>query len=147
MADITSANAVFILSVPLLLPVPQQLQGFATDDIFSTDDVDATEVMMGVDGILSGGVVLAAIAQGISLQADSASNGLFDAWYQGQRGNVAAYPAQGIITLSSIGKSYVMNTGYLTRYKPMADAKKVLQPRQYRITWQAVYPVPVGAGG
>ena len=67
MATITSANVVFTLSVPLLLPVPQRIQGFAVDDIFDMDDVDATDTMMGVDGILSGGMIYAPKMQNIKL--------------------------------------------------------------------------------
>jgi hypothetical protein len=145
--DITSANAVFLISVPLILPVPQQLQGFAADDIFDMDDVDSTDTMMGVDGILSGGMIYAPKPQNVALQADSPSMSFFEAWYQIQQGNAAAYAAQGNITFTAIGRSYQMLTGFLTRYKPMADAKKVLQPRKFRITWQEVIPVPIGSAG
>ena len=145
--DITSANAVFLISVPLILPVPQQLQGFAADDIFDMDDVDSTDTMMGVDGVLSGGMIYAPKPQNIALQADSGSVSFFEAWYQMQQGNAAAYAAQGNVTFTSIGRSYQLLTGFLTRYKPMADAKKVLQPRKFRVTWQQVIPVPIGAAG
>jgi len=147
MADITSANAVILISVPLLLPVPQQLQGFAADDIFDMDDVDATDVVMGVDGILSGGVVFTPKPQNYSLQADSPSISFFDAWYAGQQSAVAAFAAQGTVTFTSVGKSFACATGFLTRYKPMPDAKKTLQPQKFRITWQSVIPTPVGIAG
>lgn len=147
MPDITSANAVILISVPGILPVPQQLQGFAADDIFDVDDVDATDTVMGVDGILSGGVILASIPQNFSLQADSPSISFFDAWYWGQRGLIVTFPAQATITFTGIGTSYGCINGYLSRYKPMADAKKTLMPRKFRITWQATPPTPVGLGG
>jgi hypothetical protein len=145
--DITSANAVFIISVPLLLPVPQQLQGFAVDDIFDVDDVDSTDVMMGVDGILSGGMIFAPKSMNVALQADSPSMSFFDGWYQGQQAATAAFAAQASVTFTAIGTTYALLTGFLTRYKPMPDAKKVLQPRKFRITWQSVVPAPVGAAG
>ncbi len=148
MGDITAANAVFIVSVPLLLPIPQQLQGFAADDIFDFDDVDAAETLMGVDGTLSAGMIFAPKMQNITLQADSASNGsLFDPWYAGQQAATAVFPAQGVVSFPSLGTSWTLITGFLTRYKPVPDAKKILQPRRYRITWQAVTPVPIGLAG
>ena len=148
MGDITSANAVFLVTIPGIgLAVPTQLQGFSADDIFDFDDVDATETMMGVDGILSGGMIYAPKPQNISLQADSPSLALFDAWYEAQQANTAAYPAFGNITLTAIGTTYALSTGYLTRYKPLADAKRVLQPRRFRITWQSVVPATVGSAG
>jgi len=147
MADITAANAVFLISVPAVLPVAQQIQGFAADDIFDFEDVDATETLMGVDGVFSGGMVFMPKPQNIMLQADSASNAFFDAWNQAQQVAMAAYPASAVITLTGIGTSWALSTGYLTRYKPAPDAKRLLQPRRYRITWGKVVPTPVGAAG
>ena len=147
MADITSANAVFIISVPLILPVPTQLQGFAADDVFDMDDVDATVTMMGVDGNLSGGMVFAEKPMNIAFMADSPSIDFFEAWNQMQQANMAAYPAQANVTLTSIGKSYQLVKGFLARTAPVPSAKRVLQPRKFRITWQAVLPLPIGSAG
>ncbi len=147
MADITAANAVFIMSVPLLLPVPQQLQGFAADDIFDTEEVDMSETMMGVDGVLSAGMVFAPTPQNIALQADSASVSFFEAWDAGQQAGTAAFFAQANVTLTSIGRSYQLLNGALVRGKRMPDAKKVLQPRKWRIMWQKVVAVPIGVAG
>ena len=145
--DITSANTILLLSVPLILPVPQQIQAFAADDIFDADDVDATETMMGVDGRLSGGMVYMPKPMNFALQADSDSIAFFDAWYQGQQSAVGAFPASGTVTFPSIGKSYALIKGFLKRYKPMADGKKVLQPQKFRIEWEQVLPSPVGFSG
>lgn len=145
--DITSANAVFTISVPTLLPVPQQLQGFAADDIFDADDVDAGDIVMGADGILSGGMVFAPKPMNIALQADSPSIAFFDAWYNGEQAAIAKFTAQATVTFTSIGTSYSLITGFLSRYKPMADAKKILQPRKFRIVWQSTAPAPVGIAG
>jgi hypothetical protein len=145
--DITSANAAFLITVPAILPVPQQLQSFAVDDIFDVDDVDATETQMGVDGGYAGGMIFAPKPMNISFLASSASIAFFDSWYGAQQANLAAYPAEGSITFTGIGTSYLLLTGYLTRYKPMADAKKVLQSRKFRISWASILPVPVGSGG
>jgi hypothetical protein len=50
------------------------------------------------------------------------------------------------VTLTSVGKSFALITGFLSRYKPVPDAKKILQPQKFRITWQSVLPVPIGSG-
>jgi hypothetical protein len=147
MADITSANAIILLSVPLLLPVPQQLQGFATDDIFDVEDTETTETRMGADGILSGGVIFMPTMVTFTLQADSPSISFFESWDMGQQTQVISLPAQGNITLTSIGRSYQLVTGFLTRDKRMPDAKRVLEPRKYRVAWQQIIPVPIGAAG
>lgn len=147
MADITSANAVLLLSVPTLLPVAQQIQGFAVDDAFDMEDVSPAEVLMGLDGTLSGGFVYVARPMTITLQADSASNDFFDAWVAGQQAGVGTAPASGVLTLVSIQRSYNLITGFLTRYHPLADAKRVLQPRKFVVTWQNITPIPIGVAG
>lgn len=142
MTSITSANAVLMLAIPPLFPVPQQLQGFAADDIYDIPQIRSVEVMMGVDGLLSGGFVYVEIRQEISLQADSASNLVFDTWWTQMQAAQDVYVANGIIQLPSIATKFQMVRGFLTGYKPSPGAKKVLQPRRYEITWESVAPAP-----
>lgn len=143
MANITSANAVIMLAINGLFPTAQQLQGFAAEDVFDTDTLESAEVMMGVDGILSAGFVFVPIKQNFALQADSESNNLFETWYLQQQAAKEPFFASGVIHLTSINRTYVMNNGVLTGYKPIADAKKVLQPRQFAITWESVVGAPL----
>lgn len=143
MASITSANAVYMLSVSGLFLVPQQLQGFSADDIFDTEVIAPTEVLMGLDGKLSAGYVPVAIKQSIVLQADSPSNDLFDAWYAAQQALRDVYFAKGLINLSSIRKTYALVNGVLSSYPPIADGKKVLQPRKFGITWETAIAAPL----
>jgi hypothetical protein len=145
--SISSPNAVFLISVPLLLPVRQQLQDWAVDDIYDVDDIDVTDTMMSVDGTLTGGIVLSAMSMNVALMADSPSISFFEAWNAGQRGALDAFPAEGTITLTSVGRVYTLVKGYFARYKPMPDAKKTLQPRKFRLIWQNIIASPVGPTG
>lgn len=141
--SITSANAILTLSVLPLFPVPQQIQGFAVDDIYDVDAIKSVETMMGVDGVLSGGFVFVEITQNISLMADSASNLFFDTWWTQMQAAEDVYTASGQIVLPSISTKFNMLNGFLTGYKPIADAKKVLQPRKFQIMWNSVAPAPL----
>jgi len=138
MATITAANSIYMLVIPLLFPVPQQLQGYSADDVFTTDPVEPVEVMMGVDGILSGGWTPTPKPQSISLQADSQSNLIFDTWFSAQQAANDAYIAQATITLPSINRQYVCTRGFLTSYQAIPSVRRVLQPRQFRITWESI---------
>ena len=140
---ITSATSVYMLSIAGLFAIPQQLQGFAADDVFDTEAINPTEVLMGVDGKMSAGFVFVPVKQSISIQADSDSNTLFEAWFQAQKTAKEAYFAAGIVHLPSINRSYVMTNGVLTSYPSISDAKKVLQPRKYQITWESVLGAPI----
>jgi hypothetical protein len=143
MATITSANAILMLSIQSIFPAPVQIQGFAVDDIYDMDVIDPSEVLMGVDGILSAGFVFVPLKQNYALQADSASNDIFEQWYLQQQVARDIFFASGNIVLPSLGRAYVMNKGVLSGYKPIADGKKVLQPRKFAITWESVGPGPV----
>jgi hypothetical protein len=140
MANITSANSVLTLGVLNLFPVPQQLQGFGTDDAYSIDVVEVTESMMGVDAKMSSGWVPQIKTMHVNLQADSASNTFFEAWYAAQEAAQNPYFAFGIITQDSVGRNYVLTNGVLSGYTPLADSKRVLSPRKFSIRWESVIP-------
>jgi hypothetical protein len=140
MGNITSANSIYTINIPNVLSAPVQLQGFSADDIFDTDPLEAAETLMGVDGVLSAGFVFVPVNQKISLQADSLSNSVFDAWWTQEQANKTKYPASGQIILSSIGSKWTMSQGFLTMYPVIPNAGRVLRPRQFAIRWQSAFP-------
>ncbi len=140
--SLTSSNAIIMLTIPGIFSTPQQLQGFAADDIFGTDDLTPTEVSMGVDGILSGGYTPVPVKQSYMLQANSASKAVFDNWYNGMVAAGDTFQAAGIITLKSLQQKWAMVNGFLTGYKPIPDAGKILKPINFAITWQQITPAP-----
>jgi hypothetical protein len=141
--SITAANAVYMLSILPVFPIPVQLQGFSADDVFGTDVQTVAEVSMGVDGLLSAGFIFNAITQNITLQANSDSNAIFDAWQAAQKVAKDTFFANAVIMLRGIGNKWTLTNGVLTTYPPIPDAKKVLQPRRFGITWESVDPAPV----
>lgn len=136
--NLTSANSIIHLAVIGLIATPTRLQGFATDDIFSTDDVSNVETMMGVDGKLSAGFVPQPKVQRYVLQADSKSNDFFERWVRQQDLTKETYVASGLIHLLGQERKYVMTRGFLTSHSPLATLKKTAQPRTYTITWQDI---------
>jgi hypothetical protein len=144
MATITSANAVYQLSIPAVFPGgPQTLQGFAADEIYGTDPIDAGETLMGVDGILSAGFVYDIVRQTIVLQADSPSAFIFDTWWTSERAIPEKLPASGTIALPTLGIKYTMPFGFLKSYMSIPDGRRILQPRRFVIHWQQVSFAPI----
>ena len=137
---ITGANAIVTLQIPSLFPVPQQLQGFAADDIFDTDALESAETLMGVDGIMSAGFVFVPVNQHYSLQADSPSNFIFDTWWATQQLLQDLFLANAVVILPAIGTKWALTKGALVSYKPITDVKKLLQPRRHTIRWQTAIP-------
>jgi hypothetical protein len=140
---ITSANSVFTLTVLPILPVPFQVQGFASDDAFTVEPVDAAETIMGVDGIMSAGFLPFITPQTITLQADSPSIEIFETWLSAQKAIRELFFAQGTIALPSVQKSYILTKGALKRITQISPARKTLQPQVFQIDWNDVQPVPL----
>ena len=139
---LTAANSVILLAIPSLFPVAQQLQGFSAEDIFDTDQLDTAETMMGVDGKLSAGWIPKEIKQTFTLQADSDSIAFFETWYAAQQRVRELYAASGTVTLPAVGRKFVMTKGFLTGHSALPKAAKVLQPRKFTITWEALTASP-----
>src|SRR5438045_2746386 len=99
MSSLTAATAIYQLAIASIFPTPQQLQGFAADDVFSTDPLESAEVVMGVDGFLSGGFVFREVKQKIVLQADSPSVFVFDQWWQQSQVAREILPATAVVVL------------------------------------------------
>jgi len=136
--SLTSANCVIMLSVAGLFPVPQQLQGFAAEDIFDADAVDNAETVMGVDGKMSAGWIPNIIKLGITLQADSDSIAFFERWYAAEQSVREKYFATGSIYLRAVEREFILTRGALRNYAPLPNGKKILQPRKFTIDWEAM---------
>lgn len=142
MATLTSANSVLMLSVAGVYPTPQQLQGYATDDMFTVNDVAPVEAVMGVDGLLSAGYTPYPTEIEITLQADSASMVVFDTWMAAQDTAREVFFANLTVALPGTGQKYACTRGALTGASKMPASKKILQPRKFKITFQSVTPSP-----
>jgi len=139
---LTTANSSFALQVDGLFPVPVSIKGYATDDMFSTGEVDTSETMMGTDGKLSGGYVFVERPFTFTLQADSESNDVMDAWIAAEENAREKLIANGIVILTGIGGKFAMTRGFLGSHVPMAEAKKSLQPRKFTIKFQSISRAP-----
>ena len=141
--SITSANAVFILTVPGVYSSGRQLQEFAVDDAFTTEAVDADETQVGVDGYGVAGYVPRAPVMSIRLLASArASFEIFENWIAAQDALQDVLFASAVIRMPSISRSYTCYRGSLTRASSMADVRRVLGPREFGIRWLPTGTIP-----
>lgn len=140
--SLTAANSIITISQATIFPVPQTLQGFAADDVTDIESAKILEHLMGVDGFLSFGFVWVERMQEITLQANSASNSVFDTINAQQEAVQDVYPLSGTIILPAIGVKLNLINGGLETYKPMPQAQKLLRPRKYRLVWNRVTIAP-----
>lgn len=143
MANLNTANSALSIAVATLFPTPVRIAGYAADDAFMAGEVESAETYMGVDGILSAGYTPYPIEFDITLQADSASNSFFDAWIAGQAQAMEVYEASATILIQGTGALYQLSRGFLKSPSVMPEAKKVLQPRKFKIIFNTLSLAPV----
>lgn len=146
MSTITSANSslnLAIRSAAGIIVGPFNVEGYASDDAFAVEPVQSAQALMGVDGKMSAGFTPFMTPQTIILQADSPSVALFEEWVNAQQVLKDALYAEGWLTLPSIGRTYALHKGALTRHTSIPAAKAILQPLQFEITWELVQPTPL----
>lgn len=142
MASITSANSNFTVKVAGLVPQPEKLQGYATDDAFDTESIELAEVIIGVDGKKSEGFVYALVKMTLMFAASSDSNDLFEEIIRQTKLQRETFRIDGQIIVPATGKVYQCINGTLTQGSIIPNAKKTLQSRQYQITWESIEGAP-----
>lgn len=149
MSTITAANSklTFTIRASNGVPIvgPFTCKGYASDDAFATEVADAAEARIGVDGIMSAGLTPFLTKQTITFAADSESIPLFENWLGAQKRLGDLLFADGFLSYPGLTKGYALVKGALTRITPMPQAKKVLEPMTYEITWADTQPAPVAA--
>ena len=143
MTTLTAANVSIQFTVPPIFTSPHLLQQFAADDIFNTESLEAAEISMGVDGIMSAGFIYSMVNQDYSLQGDSQSIAFFDQWYFAQKTNGDLYYANAVAVFPGLQTKYNMVKGVLKNYPPVASAGKIVKPRKFNITWESATPAPL----
>jgi hypothetical protein len=142
--SLTASNSSFAIGVVGLFSAPVGLQGYDVDDAFAVGELDTKEAKIGVDGVLSVGIIYQPITTEIFLQADSISVALFEAWYAAEQAAQQEFQAFATIRIPSLSKSYTLPVGYLKDYQPLSSAKRVLQPRRFSCVWQPpAYVAPI----
>lgn len=142
MSTITASNAVFLLSVAGVFPTPQQLQGFGVDDAFLAEAADVAETRVGVDGYGAAGYVPRMVPMTMRFLANSRSISMFETWIGAEDAAGETLPASAIITMRSVGRKYTCYFGHLVRVQTMADVRRVLQDREFRINWLPQGTIP-----
>lgn len=141
--SITSANSVFILTIPGVYASGRQLQEFAVDDAFTTEAVDADETQVGVDGYGVAGYLPRAPMMTIRFLASARANPeVFENWIAAQDNLQDVLFASAVITMPSIARKYTCYRGSLTRASSLADARRVLSPREFAIRWLPTGTIP-----
>jgi hypothetical protein len=140
--QITSANAVFLLGIAGVYPIPQQIQGFGVDEAIDFEAAETAVVQQGVDGQTVSGWVPRITRMTVTLLAASSSFPIFENWIAAQDQNQQIYYATGLIMLPALQRKYSLPQGTLTRFPALPNARRVLMQRQFTIEW--AWPITSG---
>lgn len=140
MTTITTANVVIMLTVPGLYDTPVKIEGFASDAAFASDSVNNAELLMGIDGRLSGGFVPVATPFNVTLQADSPLNVVFENWQATQETTKELLPGNMTAVFPSTGRKYSGTRGFLNNIVKVPTGQKTLQPRTYGMMFESLQP-------
>lgn len=143
MGSISSINSTFLLSVGTVFPAPVLIQGYDVDDAFGSEQVKRSEIKKGVDGKFSYGKIQYTVKVDITLQADSLSIPLFEAWAAAEDAIGDNLPCNGILLQPALFLGYTLTTGVMEDFSPFSSAKKVQQPRKFAIIFNTVIGAPL----
>ena len=133
---ITSANSTLTLAVANLFPVPQNIQGFATDAMFDGGDVEIAEGKIGADGLAAYGFIFNLQTLTIELLANSPSRQFFADLVNATKAAREVYTISGSILVPSINMKVTLVNGTLKSYPPFPAAKKTLEDVRYVLMFQ-----------
>lgn len=145
--SITSANAVLLLSIPGVYTAGQRIQGFGVDEAWIMDRVAATETKVGVDGFGTAGYIPRSPKMTIRLLADSPSYIVFENWiYFMDQVQDVVFCAMNLL-IPAVSRKYIGYKGSLMNVSTVADAKKVLDDRDFEIQWLPQGTIPAVTAG
>jgi len=139
--NITAANAIYMIIAPPLYPTPQQLQGWGVAEAFDTEQAEAAEVQIGVDGFVASGWLPRITRQTLTFLAASPSIILFEQITMAQDQLQVNFSLTGMVTILATGSKYNLPDGTLTRIQALPNARRTLEHRRFEIIWG--FPITV----
>lgn len=135
--DITSANSKVVLTCALF-PAGLQFQGYAADNAWTTEVVNAIESRMGADGKASYGFT--PVIHNITFHFSPDSDTIERLSYLNQVQNTTKTPqiCQMAIEIPSLGKNIFLKNGCMTGSNYFPSAAKVLEPQDVTFNFEDV---------
>lgn len=126
--DITSANAVAVLTVDTLFPVGMRLENWSTDAAVTADERQIAETRMGIDGKMSAGYIPSPHVITLTFEPISPSLRLIETVVKSTEALRKTFRCGLTITLPSLGKVFAYQNGVVMNDKLFPDIKKILDP-------------------
>lgn len=135
---ITSANAVFTLTIKELFNTPITLENWESDKAWEALDQDFSEVQMSIDGKLNIGWIPSPITHTLSFSPNSRSMIYFDTLLDAMRQTRRPFWMNGELTLEGLGHKFTFTNGVIQKATPLPAAGKSLAARKITIMWENI---------
>lgn len=135
---LTTANSVLTVTASSVLPAPAVIDGFATEDAFSSAVVEIARAVMGVDGKKSAGYIPAIKELDIVLQADSLSRAVFEQIRGVMDQTREVVRVDVTIDLQGLGEIWTFSNGTITKAPSIPGAKKTAEATTWSISFESV---------
>lgn len=137
---LTTANSILTVFCPDVLPAPAVIQGFATEDAFSSQPYESARAVMGVDAKKSAGKVPNLKVLDIVLQADSLSRAVFEQILGVMEQTNEVVRLDITIILTGLGEVWQFSNGTITKAPTIPGAKKTAEATTWEITFESALP-------
>lgn len=138
--DITSANSTLIITVSALAIASVAMEGYAVDNAWALDDAETAVAQVGIDGKMTAGWVPRLNPLTLSFAPNSPSVATLSTIINAQDTQMTIYTLQGVLSCPSVGKSWTLSNGVLTRAKMIPDGSRILGPQSFQMTFESVRP-------
>lgn len=134
---ITSADAIFTLTVSSFFSAPITLENWSSDRAWEAAALEMAETQMSVDGKLNAGWVPRPIEQTVSFSAASSSLQYIEDLMLAQQTTRSLYSLGAVITLPATSRKYTLSNGFLVNGSVLPAAGTVLEARPFTFRWGA----------
>lgn len=141
--SITSANAIFTMTIDTVAPVAFVLENWSVDSAWETEAYAQLETRMSMDGYLNVGFVWRSVNMTLTLQPGSSSIDVFRQLQTGQMAATKEYRIGGTLHLPSINQKFTLTNGVMKSGSILPNGGETLAEQAFNFEWERVYPAAI----
>lgn len=140
---ITSADAVFTLTVKTLFNAPVRLENWASNRAWEGQALRLADTRLSIDGKLNKGFVPSAYDMTLTFSPNSNTWDIFDVIATSSRQAETVYELNGELRLGGLGRKYTLISGCVIEMSAVPNGGELLEERSVHIRWQDVLPAGI----
>ena len=137
---ITSADAVFTLTVKTLFNAPVKLENWSTNRAWEGQALRLADTRLSIDGKLNKGFVPSAYDMTLHFSPNSNTWNIFDAIQMATRQARTVYELNGELHLPGLNRKYTFVSGCIVEMAAVPNGGELLDERSVHIRWENVLP-------